>query len=84
MIRIEVRGVRKDEGTIVILEGVEIDHVDPDSDETIGGAGDPGRPVLVAADHRMAQHIIAAMAEHGPVIAMAESWQVWPDYRGRP
>lgn len=83
MIRVEVDGVLRDEGTIVMLTGREIDRMDPESDETIPG-GEPGRPVIVMADHRMAGHIIEAIAESGAsVIAGAEEWQVWADWRGR-
>jgi hypothetical protein len=50
----------RDEGTIVIFEGIGIDN----------------RPVLFAVDHRYAQAIIDTLDIHGECYVDIEAWQI--------
>jgi hypothetical protein len=57
---IEVTGVVTDEGTIVVLSGVDA----------------VGREVTFAADWRMAQDIVTAIAEGEDVLTAVEPWAI--------
>jgi hypothetical protein len=61
-IRIYVQSLIRDEGTIVVFGGYDVDT---------------DLPVMFAADHRPAQDIIDAIQKgEGPIFVTIESWQV--------
>ena len=61
--KVEVLSLVRDEGTVVLFEGVDVEH------ET---------RVCFAADHRPARDIVAAREAHEPVVVDVEPWQIWP------
>lgn len=60
-ILVELEAVVRDEGTVVLFEGIS-----PDTDEVL----------TVAADHRMAQNVLAFIETVGPCPCLVESWQI--------
>lgn len=68
---IEVDGVIRQEGSIVVFEGFEVDSPDGMAEYL-----DPNTRVHIAVDHREAQALINEIDEDVSPIAVIESWQL--------